>query len=181
MLNDALVSFGSGISVVGGSGAGFASSVIDLLGLGVGVAPVNIIGNRTKFGMDPGIGWPRAQAGIIATTALATASGATMNFKYQGSEDDATTHQPTLWRTIVESGELAVTDLDEIATLNAFLWQFDFEPTHPLNFMPRYLRVLAQVSAAASFTTGIISIPVTLGLDQPKQLFTPRNYVVGAP
>lgn len=180
MLVDALASFippGSTLSLVGGSGTGFRSNVLDLLGLGAGQAPQNYIGNRTIFGMDPGIGWPRAQAAILVSTALATATGATVNFKYQGAVEDATTHQPGAWQTIVESGDLAVTALDSV-TLDNPVWQFDFEPTHPLLFMPRFLSVLAQVSAAASFTAGAIQIPVSLGLDQLKNFGTPKNFTV---
>lgn len=181
MLIDVLVSFippGSTLVVTGGSGAGFRSGIIDLLGLGVGVAPANIIGNATTFGSDPGIDWPRAQAQIGVKTALVTATGATMNFKYQGAAEDATTHLPVTWKTIVESGDIAVTDMDGIGDI---VWQFDFEPVHPLSFRPRFLSVLAQVSAAASFTAGAVVIPVSLGLDQLKNFQTPNNYVVGGP
>ena len=65
MLIDSLVSFltpGFPLSVVGAAGVAIPSNVIDLLGLGVGTTPPSIIGNRTLFGMDPGIGWPRGQA-----------------------------------------------------------------------------------------------------------------------
>lgn len=180
MLIDSLVSFQQApLSVVAGAGVDIASGIIDLLGLGVGVEPENIIGNRTVFGTDPGIGWPRAQAQIMITTALVTANGATMNFAYQGAVDaGAPTYLPGTWQTIVESGEIAVTDMDAIGDI---AWQFDFEPTHPLNFMPRFLRVLAQVPAGTTFSAGGIMIPVTTGLDQQKNRFTPKNFSVSIP
>lgn len=181
MLIDSLVSFippGATLSAVAAAGVDIPSNIIDLLGLGVGVAPESIIGNRTTFGSDPGIGWPRAQAQVSVTTAFATANAATLNIAYQGAAEDAVTHLPVAWNTIIESGEIAVTDLDAIGDI---AFQFDFEPTHPLNFMPRFLRVLLQIPAATNFTTGAVTIPVTTGLDQVKNLYTPRNFVVGAP
>lgn len=182
MLIDSLVSFAvSPLSIVAGAGVATPSGVIDLLGLGVGVDPANsvIIGTRANFGQDPGIGWPRLQAQIMVSTAFATGSAATMNFKYQAAEENTTTHQPGTWQTIIESGEIAVTDMDAIGDI---VWQFDFEPVHPLvDFDPRFLRVLCQPLAATSFTAGAIMIPVTTGLDQQRQRMQPKNYVVGAP
>lgn len=180
MLVDALVSFQtSPLSLVAGAGVDVASGIIDLLGLGVGVAPDNYIGNRDVFGSDPGIGWPRAQAQVMITTALTTATAATVNFAYQGAADlGDPTYLPDTWHTIVESGEIAVTDMD---TIGDIAWQFDFEPTHPLSFMPRFLRVLAQIPAGTSLTAGGIVIPVTTGLDQQKQRYTPSNYTVSVP
>ena len=61
------------------------------------------------------------------------------------------------------------------------VWQFDFEPVHPLNFRPRFLRVLAQPAAGTFFTAGAIVIPVTTGLDQLRNFQTPNNYTVGNP
>lgn len=181
MLIDASVSFippGSTLSLVAAAGAGIRSGIIDLLGLGVGVAPTNYIGDRTKFGSDPGLSWPRAQAEVLVSTALTTASGATVNIKYQGAEEDATTHLPSTWHTIVESGDIAVTDMDAIGDI---AWQFDFEPTRPLNFMPRYLSVLFQIAAGTTYTAGAVVVPVTTGLDQLKNFYTPKNYTVYTP
>ena len=176
MLIDSLISFvppGSALSMVGGAGVGLPSSVVDLLGLGVGVAPQNIIGEATTFGMDPGIGWPRLQAQISVVAALTTGTGATANFKYQAAAEDATTHLPVSWVTVIESGEIAVTDMDAIGDI---VWQFDLTPVHPLSFRPRFLRVLAQVSDGDTFTAGSIVIPVTTGLDQWRAGQTPKNY-----
>lgn len=187
MLLDALVSFSNApFSIVGGAGVGIPSSVIDMLGLGQGVAPVNIIGNAPVFGQDPGIGWPRGQAQVIVTTAFTTGSAATMNFIYQGAVDSGSAggYLPGTWQTIAESGYLAVTDLDSVVATDPFgaiAWQFDFEPTHPISFRPRFLRVLAQPLAATSFTAGAIRIPTSLGLDQHKHRYQARNYTVAAP
>lgn len=186
MLIDALVSFGNApFSIVAGAGVATPSSVIDLLGLGVGQAPQNIIGvPGTVFGQDPGIGWPRGQAEVLVTTPFTTGTAATMNFIYQGAIDTGAGggYLPGTWQTIVESGYLPVTDLDSVAATDpdgAVAWQFDFEPTHPLNFKPRFLRVLAQPLAATFFTAGAIRIPVTTGLDQFKQKYAAKNYSLG--
>ena len=58
---DALASFlpwnGGSQTLVGGAGVDVViGDIIDLLGVGVGVAPPNIIGNVTLFGTDFGIG-----------------------------------------------------------------------------------------------------------------------------
>ena len=59
MFNDALVNFvpiGSNLPILG---VPVASNVYDALGSGVGTPPQNIIGNRTLFGTDLGIGGPK--------------------------------------------------------------------------------------------------------------------------
>lgn len=180
MLIDALVSFitpGATLSMVAGAGVGIPSpNTIDLLGLGVGQAPTNIIGQPGQvFGSDPGIGWPRAQCSILVSTALTTGTGATLNIKYQGAADTGAGggYLPGAWDTIVESGEIPVTEMDAAGDL---AWQFDFEPVVPLNFRPRYLRLLFQVSDGDTFTAGAVQAPVSVGVDQHRMLQTPKNY-----
>lgn len=185
MLLDALVSFGAApFSIVAGAGVATRSSIIDLLGLGSGQAPQNIIGNATVFGSDQGIDWPRIQGEILITTAFTTGTAATMNFKFQGAPDTGAGggYLPGTWVTLSESGDIPVADLDATGTtspIDGIAWQFDFPPTRPINFMPRYLSILCQPAAETFFTAGAIRIPVTAGLDQNKSRFQARNYAVG--
>ena len=61
MITDALVNFipiGSSIPILG---AAVRSNIYDILGSGVGTPPANIIGNRTLFGSDVGIGGLKPQ------------------------------------------------------------------------------------------------------------------------
>lgn len=177
MITDALVNFipnGTPLSLVAGAGVDVRSDIIDLLGTGVGTAPQNIIGNRTKFGSDVGIGGIRAQLEVIVTTALVTASAATLNVAFQAAADDGT-YNPDTWKTLVETGEIAVTDVDAIGDICA---RFDFPPAFPVNFSPRFLSLLFQVPAGTTFTAGKVIAPVTMVRDDQANRFTPNNYVV---
>jgi len=180
MLIDSLVSFrdpATPLSVVAAAGVDVASDVVDLLGLGSGVVADNIIGNATVFGSDPGIDWPRIQAEILVTTAFTTGTAATANFAYQAAADDGA-GSPDTWVTVIESGEIAVANMDAIGDIP---WQFDLTPVHPLTFRPRFLRVLVQIPAGTLFTAGAIVIPTTTGLDQLRNLQQAANYSVGNP
>lgn len=180
MLTDALVGFipaGSTLSLVAGAGVGIRSGIIDLLGLGAGVDPLSadIIGTRTLWGTDMGIGDPRAQTEVLITTALATANAATLNVKFQGALDAGTpTFQPGAWRTLMETGEMAVADL----TLGAICARFDFPPAFPINFQPRFLSLLFVVPAAANFSAGAVTAPVALVRDDYSEKFQPKNYSI---
>lgn len=178
MLQDALVGFttpGAALSVVAGAGVGIRSNIYDILGLGVGVAPSSAdwIGNRTAFGSDLGIGSPRLKTEVLVAVALATANAATMNIKFQASPEDATTHLPSGWVTLVETGEIAVTALDAIGDIAA---RFDFPPAFPANLNPRFLSILLQPAAGTNFSAGSVQIPVTETRDDNAVKFASRNF-----
>ncbi len=177
MITDALVNFipiGSPLSIVAGDGVATASSVIDLLGQGVGTAPANIIGNRALFGEDAGIGGKRAQVEVIVSTAFTTGNVATLNVAFQASADTAVTYQPAAWTTLVETGPIAVA----LLTLGQILARFDFPPSFPANLNPRYLRLLFSPAAATHFTAGAVQAPVTMVRDDQANKFMSNNYVV---
>ena len=75
------------LDLVGGAGVSFRSGIIDLLGLGVGVAPQSIIGTRTLFGADMGIDDQKLQLLCTTGTAFATSNAATLNVQFQGAVD----------------------------------------------------------------------------------------------
>jgi hypothetical protein len=162
--------------VTGAVGSVQSPNTIDILGSGVGTAPVGqIIGNRTVFGSDVGIGGIRAQFEVLVTTAFTSGGAATLNIQYQGAIDTgaAGNYQPGTWTTLEETGPIALATL----ALNAKLARYDFAPSLPENFMPRYLR-LNFVIGTAVFTAGQVLAPVTLIRDDTANRFMPSNYVV---
>lgn len=180
MLIDSLISFvgpNTPLSLVGGTGVGIPSSVIDLLGAGVGVAPPNIFGTASVFGEDAGIGQPRMQSEVLVTTAFVTANASTLNIAFQGAADTglAGGYLPGAWTTLIETGYLAATAL----TLGAVLARFDWPPAVPPSFKPRFLRLLFQPLAATNFTAGAVLAPSTMGRDDTANLFIPHNFSVG--
>lgn len=182
MLLDSQLSFvppGGNLSLVAAAGVDVPSTnVIDLLGQGVGTEPQNIIGNRTVFGADAGIGGIRPQVEVIIGTGLVTATVATLNVAFQGAADQGAAggYLPSTWRTLVETGEMAVADL----IASAICARFDFPPSFPVNFQPRYLRLLFQVPAATLFTAGTIAAAIVAMVrdDLANKYGAGKNYVV---
>ena len=183
MLLDALLAFtqiGSPLSLVGGAGVGFRSGIIDLLGLGVGVAPSErIIGNRTVFGEDSGIGGVKPQVQVNIGTALTAVGGSTLNIAFQGAVDQgaAGAYQPGTWQTLIETGPMTAAQL----AANAICARFDWPPAFPVNFQPRYLSLLFSPSAAGSFSAGTVSSAIVTMVRDDWQGFSqmPANYAVG--
>lgn len=178
MIIDSLVSFvpiQSPLSIVGGAGVAIPSNVIDILGQGVGTAPQNIIGNRTLFGADVGIGGIRPQIEVLITTAFTTGNSATLNVAYQAAVDTGSggNYQPGTWQTLVETGYIPVASL----TLGQILARFDFAPAFPANLNPRYLRLLFQPLTATNFTAGAVLAPVTMVRDDLANKFAANNFV----
>lgn len=175
MITDALVNFvpiGSAVAILG---VAVPSNVYDVLGSGVGTAPANIIGNRTLFGSDVGIGGVRPQLQVATGLAFVTAAGATLNCAMQGAPDTgaAGNYQPGAWQTLEETGALTAAQL-AAATLFA---RFDWPPAFPANLNPRFYRLLFTPSAA--FTAGTIANAiVTMVRDDQANKFAPRAYTV---
>jgi hypothetical protein len=169
---------GPALSMVAGAGVNVSSNVIDLFGLGVGVAPSNqIIGNVTLWGSDLGVGGgdanPRLQ--ITIGTAFVTANACTLNLALQMAPDSLPNHQPGAWQTINETGALTAAQL----TANQIIARFDWPPAFPSNLQPRYAKLLGQVPAATNFTAGTISFAgVTLVRDDYNAANAARNYTV---
>lgn len=182
MLIDALVSFippGSPLSLVGAAGASIPSNVIDLIGLGQGIAPSSaaIIGTATTWGTDLGIGALKAQIEVLVTTSLATSNAATLTTAFQLAAEDATTHLPGTWVTIISQDALAV------ATLAAGkrCARFDYPPVIPETLRPRFARLLFSPGAGANFSAGAVIAPVTMQRDDWALAQQPRNYAVKRP
>lgn len=151
--------------------------IIDLLGEGVGQAPVSIIGNQALFGEDSGIGRYRPFIDIVIGTAFVTATSATLNIAFQGAPDLGTpTYLPGTWQTFSETGGMTAAQL----TANQII-RMDWSAAFPPNENPRYLRLFASVLPAASgiFTAGIVSYALVVPTrDDQSNKYAQKNYSV---
>ena len=155
----AFVPIGAPLSIVGATGASFASNIIDLLGSGVGTAPANIIGNAAVFGEDIGVGGgvPEPTLNVVVGTVFATSDSATLNVQLQAAADNGASgtppYNPATWTTIVETGPIAAATL----TAGRVIARFDIPPTIPENLNPRFYRLNFVTPSGTQFTTGTIS------------------------
>ena len=180
MRSDALLAFvpiGGNLSIVAAAGVAVASNVIDLLGLGQGLAPTNIIGNATLFGMDPGIGGPRPEINCVVGTAFTNGTGTpSLNVQLQYAPDLGTpSYLPGTWVTIAETGELLIASL----AANTVIARFPWLPAVPASARPRYVRLNFHVLAATNFAAGTIaSAIVTFVRDDQANKYVTKNYTV---
>lgn len=189
MIFDALVSFvpiGASLSLVGGAGVTFRSGIVDLLGSGVGTAPANIIGTRTVFGTDQGVGGKRPELNITVGTALAGAVGTTLKVALQAAQDPgaASNYTPSTWIDIDSEDGIGLANVTNGAGAGAVIFRAPFIPTFPPGFMPRYLSLLfspqlANATPSGLFTAGtILSALVTMVRDDQANKFAAKNYAV---
>lgn len=188
MITDALVAFlpiGSNLSLVGGSATEFFSNVLDLLGAGVGVAPPNIIGTRTTFGTDLGVGGKRPEINVtIGTAVTANIANTVLRIALEAAADQgaAGNYQPSTWTNIVSEDAIALSNL----TAGAVPFRVPFLPTFPPGLMPRYLRLrfspqLSTTNAYPSgdFLTGTIaSALITNVRDDWAAKYAAKNFSV---
>ena len=123
MLLDALVSFvppGQPLSLITGASTSVYSNIFDSLGLGVGQAPQSIIGTRTVFGQDNGIGVKKPLLDCVVGTAFVGAS-ANLNVQFQAAVDNGS-YQPGTWITLLETGTIAVGNLTAGQLIARFDW-----------------------------------------------------------
>ena len=177
------VPLGSPLSLVAGAGVSTPSQVLDLLGVGVGVAPPSIIGltpivgTTHVFGTDFGIGEDRVLLDVVTGTAFATGDACTLNVALQLAADTGLSggYQPGTWYTAVETGPQAVANL----TANTRIARFDWPPAFPENLRPRYARLLFQVPSGEYFTTGTIAFAlVTPARDDYAAAYAAKNFSV---
>lgn len=156
-LQDALLTFVSSanpLSLVSGAGIAIPTQPLDLLGVGAGLAPPNIIGNATLFGTDHGVGAHMLELVCRIGTAVTTSNSATLNVQWQFAPDAGTpTYQPGTWSTVVESGPIAVANL----TASTRVLAVKFPQMFPFSTRPRFMRLNFVVPAGTNFTAGTIS------------------------
>lgn len=179
MILDALVSFvpvGSPLSIVAAAGVAVASGVYDEIGAGPGTPPQNIIGTRTLFGADLGVG-EKPLIDVAVGTTFVTANAATLNVQFQGAPDTglAGGYQPGAWTTLVETGPLPAAQL----TAQAIIARLAFAMAVPPSALPRFLRLNFAVAAATNFTAGTIAFAVvTMVRDDWTMKYAAKNFVV---
>lgn len=177
MLTDALLAFvpiGAAQSLAQVTGDYASTNVIDLLGQGVGTAPVNIIGRPTTFGSDVGIGGIRPEINVVVGTAFVSGGGGTLNVKLQAAADTAVTYQPGSYSTLGETGPIAVANL----TAGTVVARFPFLPAFPANLQPRYLRLLFSVATATITAGTIASALVVMVRDDQGNKYAGNNFAV---
>ena len=189
MITDNLLSFvplGSPLSLVGGSGVAIPSTIVDLLGLGVGVAPSNQIwGNTTVFGQADGmgVGNQRPELNVVVGTAATGAAGLTLNVALQCAADQgaAGAYQPSTWYNIGGQDGITISQL----AANTVIFRSPWLPPFPANDRPRYLRLLfSPVSSggavpSGAFTAGTISSAlVVMSRDDQFNKYAAKNYSV---
>lgn len=185
MIHDALVDFvpiGAPLSLVAGAGIVIPSNVYDILGTGVGTAPQNIIGSRTLFGADMGIGDERPELNIAIGVACAGAAGQLLKIALQGAADQgaAGNYQPSTWTDIASQDGITMANLVQ----GAVPFRVPFLPTMPANLQPRYLRLLFSPMTATALPSGnltagtIGSAIVTRNRDDQANKFMPKNFTV---
>jgi len=128
MITDALVNFipiGSNLPILG---VPVRSNVYDILGSGPGTPPANIIGNRTIFSSDLGIGGKRAQMEVLIGIAFAT--GTSLNIAFQAALISA--RRPTSRRLDDAGGNRPI--LTANLTAAQVCARFDWPPAFPAGF-----------------------------------------------
>jgi hypothetical protein len=181
MIRDIQLDFipiGSPLSLVTATGAAVPSTnTIDILGTGVGTAPQNIIGNRTIFGEDAGIGGVRSMIDVVVGTAFATSDSATLNISFQSAPDTGSGggYLPGTWQTLEETGPLTAAQL----TANEIVMRFDWAAAFPPSQAPRFYRLLFTVLTATQFTAGTIAFAITTMVrDDWAIKYAAKNYTV---
>jgi hypothetical protein len=187
MRSDALVAFvpiGAPLSLVGAAGTAIASNVIDLMGVGVGIAPPNIIGvPNLIWGTDMGVGsGSRPELNVAIGTAVTGAAGQLLKIALQAAPDQGVAggFQPGTWQDVVSQDNIATANL----TAGAVPFRSPFIPTMPPGLLPRFMRLLfspmtATTLPSGSFTNGTVaSAIVTLVRDDQANKFQQKNYTV---
>jgi hypothetical protein len=118
----------------------------------------------------------RPELYVAITTALATATSATLNGALQAAPDTGVGggYQPGTWQTIVESGPLTAAQCPAGTVIMRFPWL----PPFPANLRPRFLRLLFQVPSGTDFTAGAVIATVTPGRYDPFNKYAANNYTV---
>jgi hypothetical protein len=177
MILDAQLSFvpiGGNLAILGAAVP--SPNVIDLLGVGAGVAPPSIFGNTTVFGQADamGVGGARPELNVTVGTAF-SGGGTSVNVALQGAIDSGVGggYQPGAWNTFAESGLVLTANL----VANAVIFRVPWLPPFPANLRPRFLRLL--FTPAGTYTNGTIaSALVTLVRDDQFNRYAARNYNV---
>jgi hypothetical protein len=178
MLNDAQLIFDSNASLVVAAPGQPSSLTIDLMGGGVGTAPVNYFGVQDAVaGEDIGIGDGASPPvlNIIIGTTFITATAATLRVQLQASVDSgAPGYTPLAWKTLIQTDDLPAS----VLTAGTKIAECTWPPRYPGQAMPRYLRLNYLLSVAgSSFTAGTIAIAnINTGRDDDTKAIYPSGF-----
>lgn len=166
----------SAFSLVGGAGATVQiGQVVDLMGVGVGVAPPNIIGNRTYYGVDPGIGFkPVVEIDILAGLTTGNAFAAEFAVQYAQDTGAAGGYQPGTWESASTTGSKAVGVYPSGTQI-----RMDLPPAPPdmQDPPPRYIRVALLGVSGENLTAGTVSFAgITMSRTDLTNRNSPNNY-----
>lgn len=174
----AFIPLGGNLTFTASSTTTPSTNVIDLLGTGVGTAPVNIIGTtQATFGADLGVSHFRPE--IQMASGNTAFSGTSLNVQLQGAPDpgSGSSYTPAsgAWITFAESGVITLSSTPIAA--NQVFFRFPWLPAWPntQGGLPRFLRLNF---VPVSFTGVIPYALVTFGRDDMQQRFAQRNYTV---
>lgn len=154
-------------------------AVYDFAGVGVGVAPPNIIGSNRYagfYGVDPGAGQFKPEIEITFSVAPAASAG-TYQYALQYAPDTGAAggYLPGTWENASETNNSAVT---EYGLTNAV--RLDLTPAPPNTPQPRYARLVMIPSSGNNMTAGTVNfagIVLARAADILANRFTPSNYV----
>lgn len=166
----------SAFSLVAGAGVTVQiGQVVDLMGVGVGVAPPNIIGNRSVYGVDPGIGFkPVVEIDILAGLATGTAMAPEFAIQYAPDTGAAGGYNPGTWENASTTGAKAVTVYPAGTQI-----RMDLPPAPPdmQDPPPRYIRAVLLGVAAVNLTVGTVAFAgITMSRTDLTNKNAPNNY-----
>lgn len=167
----------SAFSLVGGAGVTLQiGQIIDLLGSGVGTAPPSIIGNRSLYGVDPGIGLMKPEVELDVLAGLATGNAATVEFAIQYAPDTGAGggYQPGAWENVNTTGAKAVAEYPAGTQL-----RMDLPPAPPDQQLPppRYVRMVMIPAAATNLNAGTVQFAgIVMARTDFVQRNAPNNY-----
>lgn len=154
--------------------------VLDLLGVGVGVAPPGVIGNPFNgfYGVDPGPGEHKPTLSARIGTALASATNtAAFEFVLQVASDTGAGggYQPGAWEDWVTAGLQAVGAYPASSKI-----RIDLAPAPNSTPSPRFIRFVMRPLAGDDLTAGTVSFAgfVMADDDLTNVIQAPSNYVV---
>jgi hypothetical protein len=176
MLNDTQLIFDNNSSLAIAAGSQASAQIIDLMGGGVGTAPVNYFGVQDAVaGEDIGIGdgvSPPVLVVIVGTTFTSGGAG-TLQVQLQASVDSGTPgYTPSAWKTLLMTDTLPLS----VLTAGTKIAECTWPPRYPGQAMPRFLR-LNYVVGTATMTAGTIAFAaINTGRDDNTSAIYPAAY-----
>lgn len=143
-----------------------STNVIDIAGVGVGVAPPNKFGTAATFGEDiggsgPGAGGSNPQVIAQVGTAFTAGGSATMRVQLQCAVDTVNTYQPGTWDTIAQTDDVAVA----LLTAGAKVCNFSIPNRYLGQGQPRYYRLNYVITTGPMLSGTIGYAGILTGVD----------------